>query len=1649
MNPGPEKDIDFHFRCLRHENVEAVIDVCHHGLRMAVRAGQATTPVTDYRMETRGGQRFTFLQGVVFKGPGFLEQHGLAAKVQFDCPAPYRGAAFRKSELLEEGMLCSLLAVHKDGSLNVIHCKSADRNVIESSPGSSVSQRSPNSSPSASKSRAPTTTANVQLVLAEPEDTEKANQLVEYMLGSVEANFYIVDYSSILLAGFADHLKVLQKMFLTKDYHAFSDIISPTDPEAPVKVAPPKFAQSANFRYTLDCLKSKATKHDGKSITFNPLEATQEAAKTQLLKRIEESTTLDKGQAESLIENLSRELSFTQGPPGTGKSFLGIALCLALLDSLSTAKNPELIVVICQTNHALDDFCKDLLERGVTKLIRLGQNSKAEWMGAHGMNNIRPKNQERVHRGKSNFVRHCVETLSHLGNMWAEALAPGDQMGWCVVETYLVDNERPIWAHFNLLERVHGDQADLKAACQKWPGFIYRYWAAGKDIRNPEACRESLSDVAAELEEMKSSYLDHIKKKMYKRLEDNTQVAIKQSAARIWDLDLEARHKLIREWTSKIDSRDTAQRLAETHRRHHASMQLKFEAYDEGDKMVVRNYKTQVLAMTSSGAARNRRLLSELKPKVLVLEEASELLESHSLVALLRSIELCVSIGDPRQLRPHIGQQILSSEHGPDHELNRSLFERLEDKVPPSRLTVQRRAHPELADIARALDYPFLTDDPTTLDRPMPPAFAKRLCWWTHTHEETKPDAASPLAKSWSNPYEVYAVFELVRLLVQRFGVTMNKITILASYNGQLAALYTALAKACPVQLTKEDRAWMLGAGVLNPDAPAGPTDAVPLAEMLKIATVDNYQGEQNDYIIASLVRSNPDGKIGFMGEANRLNVFMSRARMSLLIIGNSNTFCRDPNWAKVLEVCKAKKAIGQKIPLLGCDNHKNEVHWVHKASEIAKIPVCERACGDLLGCGHECSHACHPPEMHDDGRRQCQETCGKKQGCRHICSKQCAEKCDPCLTEIAPVRLECGHLFTPLCSTDLSTIECTIPVAVAFTCGHIMDMPCSKSAPSKCSETCGLQCGPECLSKCADCIKAGQRPPRPEMCGKKHTKCGHRCKEVVDHDGECPPCIARCEQSCRHGRCELSCSEPCEPCLKVESLDTPNHIISSGQNTICCLMEPLLPSSKMCNNMLSCGTHSCKGFDGEACPETCDICEGWREKPLTTTLPCGHPFATKWLDEILQMQSIYDIQDDRTIHSLNLTTLPSPSKLVCPTCKSSVKDSPRYGPALRIASLPGTIDRIYATFAQKMGSFASRLGQREEKFNKGFHEMASGLKKGPMLDAQTEDTLSAQFEILKSHSLEMTRYATDVVEPAQKAIIDLIKALDSPTLFPVPTLTYALRFHALSFRSIRFRLEYAERAIAHLQTMKDIPGRELDEMYRPIFAEIAERTMKQADSAASGARAIGAWRLEAEILVSYVAFAGVTQRLSDPPGSAIIDSNKLTNAETTARKINTSLKITSLSNNLDDVTRRNEQPDGEAAGPASMATQPMSDAEHLTRMATHSPGTTRLCPHHQHTYSQAAFPSGCPECCDQPRSPVAGGTPPHLRAALRAPPPSSSTTTTNSTPPHLRAAARSPPHLRAAAGARPRSPAAVKGSVTKEDFEAAFRRRRSWGNGK
>ena len=57
--------------------------------------------------------------------------------------------------------------------------------------------------------------------------------------------------------------------------------------------------------------------------------------------------------------------------------------------------------------------------------------------------------------------------------------------------------------------------------------------------------------------------------------------------------------------------------------------------------------------MTTTGAAKARDLIQEVKPRLVIVEEAAQVLEAHTIAALSEACEHLILIGDHQQVSKH------------------------------------------------------------------------------------------------------------------------------------------------------------------------------------------------------------------------------------------------------------------------------------------------------------------------------------------------------------------------------------------------------------------------------------------------------------------------------------------------------------------------------------------------------------------------------------------------------------------------------------------------------------------------------------------------------------------------------------------------------------------------------------------------------------------------------------------------------------------------------------------------------------------------------------------------------------------------------------------------------------------------------------
>ena len=111
------KVLDLHFRHLRYDNTESIVDICYHACQKLTTMGSDLKALDyDDRMQTPRGIQYSMFRNVGFEEVEFHPRHGLTFRLSFACPEPLRGKAMRSAQCLEEGMLAALIGLDTEPS---------------------------------------------------------------------------------------------------------------------------------------------------------------------------------------------------------------------------------------------------------------------------------------------------------------------------------------------------------------------------------------------------------------------------------------------------------------------------------------------------------------------------------------------------------------------------------------------------------------------------------------------------------------------------------------------------------------------------------------------------------------------------------------------------------------------------------------------------------------------------------------------------------------------------------------------------------------------------------------------------------------------------------------------------------------------------------------------------------------------------------------------------------------------------------------------------------------------------------------------------------------------------------------------------------------------------------------------------------------------------------------------------------------------------------------------------------------------------------------------------------------------------------------------------------------------------------------------
>ena len=638
----------------------------------------------------------------------------------------------------------------------------------------------------------------------------------------------------------------------------------------------------------------------------------------------------------------------------------------------------------------------------------------------------------------------------------------------------------------------------------------------------------------------------------------------------IYSLETEDRWKLYKLWR---------QRVKDYHQGLFQKRQGEYERASEREQEIIRMEecdvlrKARVIGMTTTCAARYRHVLQQIRPRIVLVEEAAEVLEAHIITSLTNGCEHLILIGDHQQLKPSPAVYEL----GKKYKLDVSLFERMVNVgIQCERLSVQHRMRPEIAALMKHI-YDDLQNHEYVENYEDIKGVKKNMFFISHKRLEKSCDQSH----SHVNEHEARFLVALCRYLIQQ-GYKPDQITLLTTYKGQMFAIRDCVRE-------EDDQA----------------------VRSVRFSTVDNFQGEENDIILLSLVRSNKTEKVGFIKIVNRACVALSRAKKGFYCIGNFDLFSKHSDiWSKIVADLKASDSIGNALPII-CQIHPDEVSRVKMAEDFKlKAPDggCQQPCKVRLDCGHACKQLCHPYDTKHMVYK-CVQPCSKKiMGCDHdcpnLCWQECERHCGILVTKEVPA---CGHTVQVKCDTSVRMLKCKERCEKALPCGHQCqgycgapctkkcqelvkrtDWPCGHEATIACSATPAdckvpcqdmLECGHKCSGNCGEC-RMGRLHKRCKLrCGRPLI-CSHVCRESCGM--QCRPCIRKCENRCVHSRCPKRCGNPCVPCREMCSWECPHYKCSKQCGGMCDRPTCDVP----CNETLPC-QHQCRGL---MCEEEC-IC--------------------------------------------------------------------------------------------------------------------------------------------------------------------------------------------------------------------------------------------------------------------------------------------------------------------------------------------------------------------------------------------------------------------------------------------------------------------------
>lgn len=285
----------------------------------------------------------------------------------------------------------------------------------------------------------------------------------------------------------------------------------------------------------------------------------------------------------------------------------------------------------------------------------------------------------------------------------------------------------------------------------------------------------------------------------------------------------------------------------------------------------------EVIACTLDvGLSLEKHYHIQVTPTCVLVDEATQIIESKLLMFIKRETKKLVLVGDQKQLGPIFESKELNDSN------HCSMFERMvqcgHEHV---MLNTQYRMHPKIAKNSSMIYYGGKVKSGVSegdrskykfLQNAIFPKDDPRVFIDTQGVEEEK-NINSFINRKEAKIVEKVLVYIMQLYINQRVEkADLPSIGVITTYSGQKELIKEIMEpyieKHCPYFIEK-----------------------------VQIDTVDAFQGREVDFVIISCVRANLQSQIGFLKDSRRMNVAITRGRDGIIIIGNSVTLKHEERW--------------------------------------------------------------------------------------------------------------------------------------------------------------------------------------------------------------------------------------------------------------------------------------------------------------------------------------------------------------------------------------------------------------------------------------------------------------------------------------------------------------------------------------------------------------------------------------------------------------------------------------------------------------------------------------------------------------------------------------------------------------------------------